>query len=85
MSATRSLSTYPIPRVTQSDTYTAPAGLRADDWPVGSQIAAPRPAVVHHETDTFTTTYAAIDPPRPANATVTLDGFFGWPLTATAS
>jgi hypothetical protein len=71
--------------LTQTGTYSAPAGLRAKDWPDGSQVATPRPAVVHHETDTFTTTYTAIDPPRPGNATVALDGFFGWPLTATAS
>jgi hypothetical protein len=24
--------------------------------------------------------WAAIDPPRSADATLTLDGFFGWPL-----
>jgi hypothetical protein len=69
----------------QDGTYRAPAGLRAKDWPDGSQVATPRPAVVHHETDTFTTTYTAIDPPGSGNATVALDGFFGWPLTATAS
>jgi hypothetical protein len=71
--------------LTQSDIYHAPAGLRAKDWPDGSQVATPRPAVVHDETDTFTTTYTAIDPPRSGNATVALDGFFGWPLTASAS
>ena len=27
----------------------------------------------------------AIDPPRSAGATLTLDGFFGWPLSAVAS
>jgi hypothetical protein len=48
-------------------------------------VATPRPAVVHHETDTFTTTYTATDPLRPDHAAVTLDGFFGWPLTAIAS
>jgi hypothetical protein len=32
---------------------------------------------VHHESDTFITTYTAIDPPRAAHATVILDGFFG--------
>jgi len=37
-----------------------------------------------HETDTFITTYTAIDPPRSAGATLTLDGFFGWPLSAVA-
>jgi hypothetical protein len=40
---------------------------------------------VHHETDTFITPYTAIDPPRSAGATLTLDGFFGWPLAAVAS
>ena len=71
--------------LTQSDTYSAPSGLRAKDWPDGNQVASPRPAVVHHESDTFITTYTAIDPPRTANATVALDGFFGWPLSARAS
>jgi len=69
----------------QSDTYSAPSGLRAKDWPDGNQVASPRPAVVHHESDTFITTYTAIDPPRTADATVALDGFFGWPLSAVAS
>jgi hypothetical protein len=78
-------SYWVIGTMTQVDTYTAPAGLRAKDWPDGSQVATPRPAVVHHETDTFTTTYTAIDPVGPGNAAVALDGFFGWPLTATAS
>jgi hypothetical protein len=45
----------------------------------------PRPAVVHHESDTFITTYTAIDPPPSADAMVALDGFFGWPLSAVAS
>jgi len=48
---------------------------------------------VHHESDTLITTYAAIDPLRPAgnparhaaSAAVALDGFFGWPLAAQAS
>jgi hypothetical protein len=71
--------------LTQSDTYSAPSGVRANDWPDGNQVATPRPAVVHHESDTFITTYTAIDPPRTANATVALDGFFGWPLSARAS
>jgi hypothetical protein len=71
--------------LTQSDTYSAPSGLSAKDWPDGNQVATPRPAVVHHETDSFITTYTAIDPPRSDGAAVTLDGFFGWPLTAAAS
>ena len=69
----------------QSGTYSAPSGLRAKAWPDSNQVATPRPAVVHHETDTFATTYTAIDPLRPDHGPVTLDGFFGWPLTATAS
>lgn len=74
-----------IGSLTQSGTYSAPSGLRAKTWPDGNQVATPRPAVVHHETDTFTTTYTATDPLRPDHAAVTLDGFFGWPLTAIAS
>jgi hypothetical protein len=74
-----------IGTITQSNTHSAPAGLRVGSWPDGSQVATPRPAVVHHQTDTFITSYTAIDPPRSGNATVTLDGFSGWPLTATAS
>ena len=74
-----------IGSLTQSGTYSAPSGLRATAWPDGNQVATPRPAVVHHENDTFTTTYTATDPLRPAHAAVTLDGFFGWPLTAVAS
>jgi hypothetical protein len=71
--------------LTQSGTYSAPSGLRAKSWPDGNQVATPRPAVVHHEADTFITTYTAIDPLPSAHASVTLDGFFGWPLTAVAS
>jgi hypothetical protein len=71
--------------LTQSGTYSAPSGLRAKSWPDGNQVATPRPAVVHREADTFITTYTAIDPLRSAHASVTLDGFFGWPLTAVAS
>jgi hypothetical protein len=71
--------------LTQTGHYASAAGLRAKNWPDGNQVAAPRPAVVHHETDTFITTYTAIDPPRSAGATLTLDGFFGWPLAAVAS
>ena len=71
--------------LTQTGRYASAAGLRAKNWPDGNQVATPRPAVVHHETDTFITTYTAIDPPRSAGATLTLDGFFGWPLSAVAS
>jgi hypothetical protein len=74
--------------LTQRGTYTSAAGLRAKNWPDGNQVATPRPAVVHRETDTFITTYTAIAPLRsagtPAGSTLTLDGFFGWPLTAVA-
>ena len=71
--------------LTQSGSHRAPAGLSAKTWPDGSQVASPRPAVVHQQTDTFSTTYTAIDPPRSAHAAVALDGFFGWPLTTVAS
>jgi hypothetical protein len=75
--------------LTQTGHYASAAGLRAKNWPDGHQVATPRPAVVHHETDTFITTYTAIDPTHPAGkpaaATLTLDGFFGWPLSAVAS
>ena len=71
--------------LTQTGHYASAAGLRAKNWPDGNEVATPRPAVVHHETDTFITTYTAIDPPRSAGATLTLDGFFGWPLAAVAS
>jgi hypothetical protein len=71
--------------LTQTGRYASAAGLRGKNWPDGNQVATPRPAVGHHETDTFITTYTAIDPPRPAGATLTLDGFFGWPLSAVAS
>jgi hypothetical protein len=71
--------------LTQTGHYASATGLRAKNWPDGNQVATPRPAVVHHETDTFITTYTAIDPPRSASATLTLDGFFGWPLSAVAS
>jgi hypothetical protein len=74
-----------IGALTQSNTYSAPSGVTAKDWPDGNQVATPRPAVVHHETDTFSTTYAAIDPVGPADATVALDGFFGLQLTGIAS
>jgi len=74
-----------IGSLTQTGHYASTDGLRAKNWPDGNQVATPRPAVVHHETDTFITTYTAIDPPRSAGATLTLDGFFGWPLAAVAS
>ena len=64
--------------LTQSARYSAPAGLRAKDWPDGNQVATPRPAVVHHETDTFTTTYTAIDPLRS-------DERHRWPWTASSA
>ena len=71
--------------LTQTATYSSAAGTRKDTFPDGASIATTRPAVVHHATDTYITTYTAIDPPRSRGATVVLDGFFGWPLTANAS
>jgi hypothetical protein len=68
----------------QTSSYSSPSGLRQSSWPDGSTVPATRPAVVHHQTNTFITTYTAIDPLRSAGGTVALDGFFGCPLTATA-
>ena len=68
----------------QTTNYGSAAGIRKAAWPDGNSVASPRPAVVHHETDTFVTTYAATDPPRSAGRRVMLDGFFGWPLTSVA-
>jgi hypothetical protein len=71
--------------MTQTNTYTAPSGFHGKDWPDGNPVATPRPAVVHHETDNFITTYTAIDPLRADDGSLTLDGFFGWPLASVAS
>jgi hypothetical protein len=70
--------------LTQTTTHQSLSGLRATSWPDSSPVAAPRPAVVHHETDTYITTYTALDPLRSAGGTVAVDGFFGWPLTSVA-
>jgi len=74
-----------IGTLTQTASYTTAAGTRKAAMPDGAAIPSLRPALVHHVTDTFITTYTATDPPRSAGGTVALDGFFGWPLTATAS
>jgi hypothetical protein len=68
----------------QTTNYASAAGIRKAAWPDGNAVASPHPAVVHQETDTFVTTYAATDPPRSAGRRVRLDGFFGWPLTSVA-
>lgn len=71
--------------LTQTDRYSSATGIRKDTWPDGTSIGPARPTVVHDETDTFITTYTAIDPLRAVGGRVTLDGFFGWPLTTAAS
>jgi hypothetical protein len=71
--------------LTQVSTHSSPSGLRTTSWPDTSPVATRRPAVVHHETDTYITTYTALDPLRSSDGTVALDGFFGWPLTTVAS
>jgi hypothetical protein len=74
-----------IGTLTQTASYNSAAGTRKAALPDGAAIPSTRPALVHHVTDTYITTYTATDPPRSAGGTVALDGFFGWPLTATAS
>jgi hypothetical protein len=69
----------------QTGLHSSAAGIRKTTWPDGSSVAPARPAIVHHEIDTFITTYTATDPLRSAGGRLTLDGFFGWPLTAVAS
>jgi hypothetical protein len=69
----------------QTGTYGSVTGFRKATWPDGSSVAPARSAVVHHQTDTFITTYTATDPLRSASGRVALDGFFGWPLTTAAS
>jgi hypothetical protein len=71
--------------LTQTATYNSAAGIRKDTWPDGAATGPARPAVVHHGTDTYITTYTAIDPLRSTGTRVTPDGFFGWPLTTAAS
>ena len=68
----------------QTSSHQSATGIRKASWPDGNSVASPRPAVVHQETDTFVTTYAATDPLRSAGGRVVLDGFFGWPLTSVA-
>jgi hypothetical protein len=71
--------------LTQTGSYSSNAGIRKATWPDGATIGAERPALVHQGTDTYITTYTAIDPLRSAGGRVRLDGFFGWPLTSVAS
>jgi hypothetical protein len=71
--------------LTQTNSYSSAAGIRKATWPDGTSVAPGRPVTVHHEIDTFITTYTATDPLRSAGGRVVLDGFFGWPLTAVAS
>ena len=71
--------------LTQTGSYSSNAGIRKATWPDGATIGAERPALVHQGTDTYITTYTAIDPLRSAGGRVTLDGFFGWPLRSVAS
>jgi hypothetical protein len=71
--------------LTQTGSYSSNAGVRKATWPDGATIGSQRPALVHQGTDTYITTYTAIDPLRSAGGRVALDGFFGWPLSAVAS
>jgi hypothetical protein len=71
--------------LTQTSSHTSPSGYHRAAWPDGSPLTTPSLAVVHHQTDTYITTYAATDPHSAAGRTVTLDGFFGWQLVTTSS
>jgi hypothetical protein len=71
--------------LTQTGSYSSHAGIRKATWPDGATIGPERPALVHQGTDTYITTYTAIDPLRSDGGRVTLDGFFGWPLRSVAS
>ncbi len=71
--------------LTQTNSYSSAAGIRKATWPDGASVGPVRPVIVHHEIDTFITTYTATDPLRSPGGRVVLDGFFGWPLTAVAS
>jgi hypothetical protein len=71
--------------LTQSNSHSSPSGLRTAAWPDGSPDTTARLAVVHHQTDTFITTYTAIDPLRSAARSAVLDGFFGWQLATRSS
>jgi hypothetical protein len=61
----------------QTGTYGSAAGFRKATWPDGASVASARSAVVHHQTDTYITTYTATDPLRSTSGRVALDGFFG--------
>jgi hypothetical protein len=71
--------------LTQTGTHDSAAGLRKASWPDQTPVATPRPAVVHYQTDTYITAYAATDPRPAPNARVTLDGFFGWHLASSTN
>lgn len=71
--------------LTQINNHNSPSGFHKAAWPDGSPVTTGSVAIVHHQTDTYITTYAAIDPLRSAGGTVALDGFFGWPLATTSS
>ena len=56
--------------LTQTASYSSNAGIRKAAWPDGATIGAERPALVHQGTDTYITTYTAIDPLRSAGGRV---------------
>ena len=69
----------------QISAYHCAAGSTKATWPDGTTIASTRPAVVHRETYTFITSYAAVDSSQSVGGQATLDGFFGWQLTDAVS
>ena len=68
----------------QINNRNSPSGFHKAAWPDGSPVTTGSVAIVHHQTDTYITTYAAMDPRRSAGGTVALDGFVGWPLATTS-
>ena len=50
----------------QTGSYSSAVGIRKATWPDGASIGPGRPAIVHHQIDTFITTYTATDPLRSA-------------------
>ena len=71
--------------VTQTDTHDSPVGITSDTWPDGAPVDSPSPTVVHHQVDTFITSYAAVDPLSSSGSPVQVDAFYGSTVSGAAS